>query len=316
MKSIKKLLLPALFVMCSFASSCDDWNEPRTIGLELQDPEAQDPALYEAYMQSLRAYKQTSHPLVFASLENAPDVSFSEKDFMRALPDSLDMVVLKRAERLTAYDKEDMPLMKRKGTRVLYYIDLVPFEGDLSWGAVSGELQDYIDKAAADYAQYGFDGFAVAGNVNMGADAASQEEMRAAAGRITDMLLESVDEGDVLLFEGSPLYFDAQDRNKYDYFVAPREGMKHILEADNTVNYYHDRLGVPLSKIMLSGTPSGTITGRENKLVAMLPEMAALVIASGELAGVGVYDAAEDYYDAKMNYSRTKQLIEILNPSH
>ena len=74
----------------------------------------QNPQEYAAYTQNLRAYKATKHAVVYARLDNAPEVSTGEKDFLRALPDSIDIVTMRNADRLSEYDREDMRIMVRK----------------------------------------------------------------------------------------------------------------------------------------------------------------------------------------------------------
>lgn len=56
--------------------------------------------------------------------------SSSEKDFLRALPDSIDLVSMRNAGRLSGFDREDMKLVRTDyGTRVLYYVDASAAEG-------------------------------------------------------------------------------------------------------------------------------------------------------------------------------------------
>lgn len=68
--------------------------------------------------------RPAKHALVYARLDNAPEVSSSEKDFLRALPDSIDLVSMRNAGRLSGFDREDMKLVRTDyGTRVLYYVE-------------------------------------------------------------------------------------------------------------------------------------------------------------------------------------------------
>lgn len=319
MKPIK-LKFIVLFLLCAVClPSCEKWNTPQGIDLTLQDPEGQDPALYEQYMQALRAYKQTTHPLVFGMLENAPQVSISEKDFMRGLPDSLDLVVLCRADKLSSFDIEDMPLMKRKGTKVLYYIDLADFQAALtSSGELPQELTARLDKAISDLRSYDFDGFTLAANIDLSGSDAELEALRRHAATITGRLRAVAGEGTgkVLLFEGNPLLFHEAERAQYDYFVLRTDDMKHVEQVESLIRYAHEYASVPLSKLFITATPSGSITAYDNALNSALDEMVRMVFAAGSLAGVGVYNIGEDYYDPKINYLRTKEAIQTLNPSH
>lgn len=308
-------MLPLLALVAVAMVSCEQWTEPRMAGLDPQGPEQQNPALYEQYLQQLRAYKQTDHAIVFATLENSPEVSTSEKDFMRSLPDSLDMVVLLHADRLSDADREDMALMRRKGTKVLYHIDLSRFGDALSWGAIRGDLTDYLDKAAGEYAAQGFDGFSLSASVNMGADGDAPELIGTAAKTITDKLLSAAGEKGILMFTGNALFLTEADRARYDYFAIDASGMKHSREVQNAVDYMHGYLSIPYDKLLVAGAPLQTLTNSSNKVTDALPELASAVI-TGPLAGMGVLGIGDDYYDAKMNYRRTKEAIDMLNPSY
>ena len=106
------------------AVGCDDWTEMEIHDSQVNGFKEQNPQEYAAYTQNLRAYKATKHAVVYARLDNAPEVSIGEKDFLRALPDSIDIVTMRNADRLSEYDREDMKLVREDyGTKVLYYID-------------------------------------------------------------------------------------------------------------------------------------------------------------------------------------------------
>ena len=122
-KSIFKLCLLTTFLSVA-TISCDDWTEMEIHDSQVNGFKEQNPQEYAAYTQNLRAYKATKHAVVYARLDNAPEVSTGEKDFLRALPDSIDIVTMRNADRLSEYDREDMKLVREDyGTKVLYYID-------------------------------------------------------------------------------------------------------------------------------------------------------------------------------------------------
>ena len=122
-KSIFKLCLLTTFLSVA-TISCDDWTEMEIHDSQVNGFKEQNPQEYAAYTQNLRAYKATKHAVVYARLDNAPEVSIGEKDFLRALPDSIDIVTMRNADRLSEYDREDMKLVREDyGTKVLYYID-------------------------------------------------------------------------------------------------------------------------------------------------------------------------------------------------
>ena len=103
------------FVLCAAVATfaaCNDWTEMETVDSKVEKPWEQDPALWAEYTAALRAYKQSEHFIVYARLHNSPEKASSEQDFMRCLPESLDIVTLTNADNFSAYDAEDMAVMR------------------------------------------------------------------------------------------------------------------------------------------------------------------------------------------------------------
>jgi sugar phosphate isomerase/epimerase len=195
-----------------------------------------------------------------------------------------------------------MPRMNQQGTRVLYYIEVAsPFDN----------LAATLDKAVADVAQYGFDGYVVAVKMDFSADPATQT---AAASQIVAKL--SATTGKLLVFEGNPTFIAEADRAKFDHFVLDTTAAAHVMEVDMAIDYATGYASIPASKIILSATPSATITAVDNTKSSALVEISRMVITAEPLGGMRVYNVGEDYYDASINYRRTKQVIQLLNPAH
>ena len=106
-----------------FFASCNDWTETESVTQTTQRPDEQDPELWAQYTAALREYKQSEHTLVIASFANGAPVATSEKDCLRSLPDSLDVVSLTNADNFSEYDREDLTVLKEKGTRAVYFVD-------------------------------------------------------------------------------------------------------------------------------------------------------------------------------------------------
>ena len=88
------LLLGVLFGL----AACNDWTEMEAVDNNVKKPWEQDPALWAEYTAALRDYKKSEHFIVYARLHNSPEPAASEKDFMRCLPDSIDIVALTNAD--------------------------------------------------------------------------------------------------------------------------------------------------------------------------------------------------------------------------
>lgn len=115
MKPKLTIRLLLLGVAAAALTACSDWTEMETVENKVNKPWEQDPELWAEYTAALRAYKQSEHFIVYARLHNSPEKSSSEQDFMRCLPDSLDIVTLTNADNFSEFDAEDMAVMHERG---------------------------------------------------------------------------------------------------------------------------------------------------------------------------------------------------------
>ena len=209
------------FVLCAAVATfaaCNDWTEMETVDSKVEKPWEQDPALWAEYTAALRAYKQSEHFIVYARLHNSPEKASSEQDFMRCLPDSLDIVTLTNADNFSKFDAEDMDVMREKGTKVLYQVDYAARAEEF---ADMQALDAYLDRVVAAVAANGMDGYSFTGIPNAGDPAAVQ-----AAALIVSKL--SADESKLLVFEGNPLFVAEADRAKVDYFILDTEKTEDV----------------------------------------------------------------------------------------
>lgn len=200
MKRNKLIGLLSLCLLAATFASCEDWNETEAVKQKVERPEDQNPELWAEYTAALRDYKQSEHFIVYARLFNSPQPGTSEKDFMRCLPDSLDIVSLTNADNFSKYDAEDMPAMREKGTKVLYQVDYAGRSGELT---DETKLGAYLDKVIAAVEKNGLDGYSFTGIPNAG-DAATAT----AAALIVERLSAAKTEGQLLVFEGNPAFLD------------------------------------------------------------------------------------------------------------
>ena len=275
------LLLGVLFGL----AACNDWTEMEAVDNNVKKPWEQDPALWAEYTAALRDYKKSEHFIVYARLHNSPEPAASEKDFMRCLPDSLDIVALTNADNFSRYDAEDMAVMREKGTKVLWQVDY------------AGRAAEFADA-----------GYSFTGIPNAGDPAAVQ-----AAALIVSKL--SADESKLLVFEGNPLFVAEADRAKVDYFILDTEKTEDVgdvkLQILNATGY----AAVPASKLLLAAEAGAPLKDEDRVEYAAVEEMSRRVIAYGPLCGLGAYNIGNDYYNADMNYKMIRQAIQTLNPS-
>ena len=139
---MKKIGIYLSIAALLLTAGCSDWTQMEPVDQQPVRPSELNPELWAEYTAALRAYKAGSHTLVVASFENGSTTPTSEKDCLRSLPDSLDAVSLTNADNFSAYDAEDLAVLKEKGTRVLYFVDYAARSGE--WKDLA-ELTDYLD---------------------------------------------------------------------------------------------------------------------------------------------------------------------------
>ena len=299
MKRNKLIGLLSLCLLAATFASCEDWNETEAVKQKVERPEDQNPELWAEYTAALRDYKQSEHFIVYARLFNSPQPGTSEKDFMRCLPDSLDIVSLTNADNFSKYDAEDMPAMREKGTKVLYQVDYAGRSGELT---DETKLGAYLDKVIAAVEKNGLDGYSFTGIPNAG-DAATAT----AAALIVERLSAAKTEGQLLVFEGNPLFLTEDALSKVDYVVLDTEATENVTDLKMQV--------LNATKLLLAAAAGAPLYDENVEEHAAITEMAERVVSLGPLAGLGTYDIYNDYYDLDMNYKLVRNAIQTLNPS-
>lgn len=294
------MILPLVVLL--LGASCSDWTETEAIENTVYKPWEQDPALWADYTAALRAYKQSEHYLSYARLHNSPAQAASEQDFMRCLPDSLDIVTLTNADNFSAYDAEDMAVMREKGTKVLYQVDYAARKAEFADAAA---LASYLDGVIASVAANGLDGYSFTADP---LDAA-------ATATIVATLSAARSDGQLLVFEGNPLSVAEADRAKLDFVVLDTEKAENTTEVQLLVLNATGYAGIAPEKLLLAAEIDAPLQDEDRTEYAAVELMARCVVEFGPLAGFAAYNIAGDYYHADRNYSTIREAIQTLNPS-
>lgn len=283
-------------------ASCSDWTETETIDNTVRKPWEQDPVLWADYTAALRSYKASEHYLSYARLHNSPSPAASEQDFMRCLPDSLDIVTLTNADNFSTYDAEDMAVMREKGTRVLYQVDYAARKAEFS---TETALKAYLDGVIASVAANGLDGYSF-----------TTDPLDAVAtASIVATLSAAKTDGQLLVFEGNPLSVAAADREKLDYVVLDTETAENTTDVRLQVLNATGYAGIPAERLLLAAEIDKPLQDADRTEYAAVERMAQCVVEFGPLAGFAAYNIAGDYYHAEMNYQTIRTAIQTLNPS-
>lgn len=302
---LKKIIFSILLLACAASMACSDWTDTEAVENNVIKPWEQGPELWAQYTASLRAYKQREHFLVIAHFDNAPKIATGEKDFMRGLPDSLDMVILSNADNFSRYDGEDMPVMREKGTKVLYQVDYASRMEELSDAASLGA---YLDRVIASVKANGMDGYSFTGIPYQG------DAVRAEAAALLVQKL-SADEQKTLIFEGDPTFVAEADRAKVDYFVLNTENTENVTDVKMQVARALGYLTIPASKLLLAADVAAPIMDEEKVEQNAVTELTARVVSLGPLCGLAVHNVKKNYYSAERNYPLVCEAIQTLNPS-
>lgn len=286
---LTSLLLAAL-------ASCAKWTEDEAIRPKIVHPWEVQPAVWEQYAASLYHYKSVPHYRCYARLDNAPDPARSEKHFLRELPDSLDLVALTHADKLSDFDREDLARMKRIGTRVLYQLDY----------AVGIDPE----KVLADIRESGLDGIALSAVAKLG-DPAFLSGLSAA---VRKFAAEKGKQG-LLVYEGDPVALSAEDRSLVDLFVLDTQALKSTFEIRQAVHSATLRLDIPAAKLLLAGDFGVTVLDENLAEHPALELLCEKIMTLGKLGGLAVCRIDEDYYHVDGNYTLVRSLIQKLNPS-
>ena len=221
---------------------------------------------------------------------------------MRCLPDSLDIVTLTNADNFSAYDAEDMAVMREKGTKVLYQVDYAARKAEFADAAA---LKTYLDGVIASVAANGLDGYSFTADPLDAAATAS----------IVATLSAAKTDGQLLVFEGNPLSVAAADREKLDYVVLDTETAANTTEVRLQVLNATGYAGIPANRLLLAAEIDAPLQDEDRTEYAAVELMARCVVEYGPLAGFAAYNIAGDYYHAEMNYQTIRTAIQTLNPS-
>ena len=160
---IKFSFLTALLPLAAafLLGACSKWNEPEALQLKLSGAKDRDPQLWGRYMDVLRSYKSGSHYLTYAEFDNGAESPVNEGSFLRSLPDSLDIVALSRPDAISAFDREDIPLLKEKSTKVVLKLDYAAMATESL--ADNSALQSRLDRLTSQVRELSLDGFVFTG---------------------------------------------------------------------------------------------------------------------------------------------------------
>lgn len=295
---MKKNILTCVLAVAVFAS-CSDWTEPESIRLTVPSVKDKNPELYEAYMQSLRDYRNSEHDIMIVKYDNVAETPKHKSEHLNALPDSIDYVVLTNPMNLSDVVLKEMGEIREKGTRILYEVnfeyvqktlypaycekwaedhapqpeteeaDEIPSEPSDEMLSLEEFTSLTLDNYFALYASYGYDGVIACYNgrspISIPDD--QEEALRTEQNLFFGKLLEwkTVNPDAVMMFEGCP-------ENLLDKVIL--DDFKYIILSAHSVSSkeglsYMLRLasaeGVPTDRFIMDVTTVSLTDGRDKR---------------------------------------------------
>lgn len=303
------LQLAAAFLL----GACSKWNEPEALQLKLSGAKDRDPQLWGRYMDVLRSYKSGSHYLTYAEFDNGAVSPVNEGSFLRSLPDSLDIVALSRPDAISDFDREDIPLLKEKSTKVVLKLDYTAMAAESL--ADNAALQSRLDRLASQARELSLDGFVFTGAPLYDGTPEQLSARREAAVLIVSKLRAAAGSTGLLIFEGVPEFLTTEDRAKLDLLIAPTSSFDNVVNLKLMMNSLLSAEGVSKEKVLLSAVIGGEIYDSNNSKKPQVPLILDYVASLGPLGGIALKNIGEDYSNPLTNYATTRGVISSMNPS-
>lgn len=136
-KNISIIASAAVMLLCG----CSDWTVPQNINFHPLTPEQQDPVAYAEYLEGVKAYKQTEHYVMIATMKGTANYPSSQSQHIMAMPDSADYVCVKVEDKLHEVIAAEIPaVLEKKGTKTLVYVDYAVIAE--AWTALEDQRAD------------------------------------------------------------------------------------------------------------------------------------------------------------------------------
>ena len=331
------LLSTALFTVWA----CSDWTRQEPLEFRYQTFQEKNPGLYEQYLESVRQYHSTDHPVLIAKVDNPARQASVCAERLDCLPDSVDMVILNNSSNIhpSTIDEANI-IRKTKNIRTLAYISLESLVSEyrelceedgeeyshpdcVDW--VESHTKEFIHNVRShdlDGVVFSYKGRSV---IPMGATEKAQYlELQNTFFEFAAAYKES-HATKTFIFEGTPKYVIEDEYGILelaDYIIFPTEAATGIPSFSFLVENDIDST-TPAGKFIISAHAiddpdelstegifsDGTSAIRGAALWVNRPS------EKYEKAGLCVNHAQRDYYGLEKNYADIRFAISTMNPS-
>lgn len=341
MKHLYKIsiLIAAAFAL---ATGCKDWTRQEAIEFKYTTLAEKNPALYQAYLQSLREYHKTDHPVMICRFDNVPGAPVNCAQRLECVPDSTDYVVLADVSAVSERNIEEMAAIRAdKGIRTLGRVDynalIAAFEAareeDPTIPDTRESRAEYVTEQVQAFLRnvrkLDLDGviFAFVGRSTIPMSAAAKADYIALQNAFFEPGIQYAEthRDRAFIFEGTPKYitgdeFDVLKTAKY--IILPMESATGITTFSYELQMQLTD-GVPVDKFVIGVcaiddandlSTEGYLSDGTSAIVGAA-QWVATPVARYVKKGVCVNHAQRDYYGIGVNYGDVCRAISIMNPS-
>lgn len=336
--SIKYIAILAATILS--AGACSKWTQQEALEFNYVTIGEKNPALYEAYLESVRSYHATEHQVLIARFDNKAGVLSGRADHVNNLPDSVDYVVLNNYTAINETILSEVnEVRSMKGTKTLIPLDFdalvkeyalyveglesetePTFEDEIAW------MGDKVNAFIGTATKLNLDGVLVSyvGKNPLGLKSGESEKVIALQEAFFGPVLTYAASGKLLFFQGNPnhLLLEADVLTPAKYIIVPAESVTST-EGFNFAVHMASGNNIPADKFVLGVTAfdvtdETATNGLFNGGISAIEGAARWAVAPdanfGKL-GICVNHAQFDYYNIQHVYREISTAIATMNPS-
>lgn len=344
MRNLLFMCVSAIILISVFA--CDEWNTPEA--LDLEDKAVQDlyskrdsakwaeedkrheenEKAYQQYLENLRAYKKTKHPIMFGWF-NAwqPDGDDKYKK-LSLIPDSMDVVsIWGNWHSLTQEKIKELREVQAKGTKVVIGWIIEDIGDQIKWGRENWPVDDkeaivaYAKAIVDTINKYGYDGFDYdyepsfkspfkPGNHCGNLTSCSQKYGKENEILFMKTMRELLGPDKLFHLNGSIDWLDPSAAKYFDRFVFQTYN-SGAATFDAWLTPTIERLNIRADQIVFCESFEHSVSEKRQDFPKTYAEY--VVAKGGDIGGIGVYHINEDAKEDN-TYINIRTAISIMNP--
>jgi len=332
-------------------TACSDWTEVESVAINEVDIAKQNPALYAEYLENLRNYKESEHKVMITWFNNSNKVPLSRADHIDVLPDSIDIVSLLHPGNPAQFELDEMKKVRsEKGTKFVYDMNFETIKliyetmvADMEANTpeeVEGEaskpeipafvdfLADTVSRILPLVKKYSYDGIIVGyrGKNTLHMDDAEKQLYtayeKAFIGIAEDWHERNKDK--MILFEGYPQnLLNKSILEKCRYIIIPSADagnsarLTYNIMSANVEGVPSDRYIVSVETVSLDkeDVKTGYWADGVTRAVTGASQWVMLNHDGYSVAGLGIKNVNNDYFNIARIYPYTRDAISKMNPS-